>query len=164
MRKKWCSENVAEEMEHPELGNGARYLDVKQCADIPMQVPDHAMMLYAVLGMFCGIRTEELLCRQPAFLIGTDPDLAVEKFVQLYLWRWGIEVDFREEKQLLGLGEAQVRTPASNQELPAMVVASYALPVGGDIADAPARQPATGRRVTQMAEHSRTAMTGVVHR
>ena len=69
----------------------------------------------------------KLLYRQPAFLLGTDPDLAVEKFVQYYLWRWGIEVNFRDEKQLLGVGEAHVRTPASNRQLPAMVVASYAL-------------------------------------
>ena len=69
----------------------------------------------------------KLLYRQPAFLLCTDPDLVLEQLVQFYLWRWGIEVNFREEKQLLGVGDAQVRTPASNRQLPAMVVASYAL-------------------------------------
>jgi hypothetical protein len=29
--------------------------------------------------------------------------------LQYYLWRWGIEVNFREEKALIGIGEVQVR-------------------------------------------------------
>ena len=69
----------------------------------------------------------KLLYRHPAYLLCTDPDLPLEELLQYYLWRWGIEVNFREEKQLLGAGEAQVRTSASNQHLPATVVAAYAL-------------------------------------
>jgi len=68
----------------------------------------------------------KLLYRAPAFLICTDPALPLEKLVQSYLWRWGIEVNFREEKTLVGAGDAQVRTPASNRHLPAVLVASYA--------------------------------------
>ena len=71
-----------------------------------------------------GART---LYRQPAYLVCTDPDLPLQELLQYYLWRWGIEVNFREEKQLLGAGQAQVRTAASNQHLPATVVAAYAL-------------------------------------
>jgi DDE superfamily endonuclease len=69
----------------------------------------------------------KLQYRQPAYLICTDPDLPLTQLLQYYLWRWGIEVNFREEKTLLGAGEAQVRTEASNRHLPAMVVAAYAL-------------------------------------
>lgn len=69
----------------------------------------------------------KLLYRQPASIICTDPDLPIEEVLQNYLWRWGIEINFREEKSLLGAGEAQVRTAASNQHLPATVVAAYAL-------------------------------------
>lgn len=68
-----------------------------------------------------------LLYRQPAFLICTNPDLPVEELLQYYLWRWGIEVNFREEKTLLGAGKAHVRTPASNRHFPAMIVAAYSL-------------------------------------
>jgi hypothetical protein len=53
--------------------------------------------------------------------------MSLQELVQYYLWRWGIEVNFREEKSLIGTGQAQVRTEASNQELPAMTVAAYAL-------------------------------------
>jgi hypothetical protein len=68
-----------------------------------------------------------LLYRQPAFLICTDPDTPLAEVVQDYLWRWGIEVNFRDEKTLLGTGEAQVRDPASNRNQPAVTVAAYAL-------------------------------------
>jgi hypothetical protein len=38
-----------------------------------------------------------------------------------------VEVNFRDEKTLIGTGEAQVRTASSNQHLPAVTVAAYAL-------------------------------------
>lgn len=69
----------------------------------------------------------KILYRQPAYLVCTDPDLPIEKLLQYYLWRWGIEVNFREEKSIIGTGDAQVRTEASNQHLPAVSVAAYAL-------------------------------------
>lgn len=67
-----------------------------------------------------------LLYRQPAYLICTDPNLPLEELVQDYLWRWGIEVNHRDEKQLLGVGEAQVRTPRSARREPVFAVACYA--------------------------------------
>ena len=68
-----------------------------------------------------------MLYRQPVYLICTDPDLPLEKLLQYYLRRWGIEVNFREEKAIIGTGEAQVRIPSSNQHLPAVTVAAYAI-------------------------------------
>ena len=68
-----------------------------------------------------------LLYRKPAYLLCTDPDLPLEELLQDYLWRWGIEVNFREEKTLIGTGDAHVRTAASNRHLPAVTVAAYAL-------------------------------------
>jgi len=65
--------------------------------------------------------------REPAFLICTDPKLPLEKVLQYYLWRWDIEVNFRDEKTLLGLGQAQVRTEASNQNAPALAALAYAI-------------------------------------
>jgi hypothetical protein len=66
-----------------------------------------------------------LLYRQPAFLLCTDPDRPLAEVLQDYLWRWGIEVNFRDEKTLLGTGEAQVRTVASTHNQPAVTVAAY---------------------------------------
>jgi len=68
-----------------------------------------------------------LLYRDPAYLICTDPDIPADKLLQAYLWRWGIETNFREEKTLLGTGEAQVRNPASVKAVPQMMVAAYSL-------------------------------------
>jgi hypothetical protein len=68
-----------------------------------------------------------LLYRDPAYLICTDPEAKAEEVLQAYLWRWGIETNFRDEKSLLGTGQAQVRNPASVKKVPEMMVASYAL-------------------------------------
>jgi hypothetical protein len=67
------------------------------------------------------------LYRQPAYLLCTDPQLPLEVIVQEYLWRWGIEVNFRDEKTLLGVSEAQLRQPEAVRRQPAGVVAAYAL-------------------------------------
>jgi hypothetical protein len=69
----------------------------------------------------------KLLYRDPAYLICTDPDIAADKLLQAYLWRWGIETNFRDEKSLLGTGQAQVRNPASVKAVPQMMVAAYSL-------------------------------------
>jgi len=67
-----------------------------------------------------------LLFREPAYLICTAPELALAELLQNYLWRWQIEVNFREEKTALGLGEAQVRTEAAAASVPALQAAAYA--------------------------------------
>jgi hypothetical protein len=72
-------------------------------------------------------KKSRLLYRKPAYLICTDTELEIEKLLQAYLWRWEIEVNFREEKTLLGCGQAQVRTKDPVEKLPAFIVAVYAL-------------------------------------
>lgn len=70
-------------------------------------------------------KKSKLLYRDPAYLICTDPLLPLETILQNYLWRWEIEVNFRDEKTLLGVGEAQTRTPLSTSTVPAFMVAAY---------------------------------------
>ncbi len=65
--------------------------------------------------------------RQPAYLVCTDPDLPIEELLQNYIWRWDIEVNHRDEKTLLGVGQAQVRNPLSAWSIPASAVAAYAM-------------------------------------
>ena len=67
-----------------------------------------------------------LLYRKPAYLISTDPDIPVEDLIQAYVWRWDIEVNFRDEKTLLGVGQAQVRNQASVEKVPQLITAAYA--------------------------------------
>lgn len=68
-----------------------------------------------------------LLYRDPAYLLCTDPGLSLAQVMQYYAWRWEIELNFREEKTLLGAGEGQVRVPGASSSLPAFKVAAYSL-------------------------------------
>lgn len=70
-----------------------------------------------------GSRT---LYREPAYLICTDPAMDPQQILQAFLWRWEIEVNHREEKTLLGTGQAQVRKPQAVAAVPAFQVAAYA--------------------------------------
>lgn len=72
-------------------------------------------------------KNSRVFYRKPAYLICTDPDLEIEKLLQGYLWRWGMEVNFREEKTVLGCGQAQVRTPTAVEKVPAFITAVYAM-------------------------------------
>ena len=72
-------------------------------------------------------KSSKLLYKQPAYLLITPNGLSLSQLLQAYIWRWEIEVSFRDEKTLLGLGEAQVRTPESVAKAPAFVAATYAL-------------------------------------
>ena len=65
--------------------------------------------------------------RDPAFLICTDPTLDVREVIEAYFQRWDVEVNFREEKTLLGVGQAQVRATASVESVPALTVAAYGM-------------------------------------
>ena len=69
---------------------------------------------------------ERLSYRHPAYLICTDPDLPLDEVIQYYLWRWDIEVNHRDEKQIFGVGQAQVRSPKAVDRVPAFAVAVYA--------------------------------------
>jgi hypothetical protein len=67
-----------------------------------------------------------LLYRNPVYLLCTDAELPLGKLLQSYLWRWEVELNFRDEKTVMGVGEAQVRTKAAVETVPAFVVAAYA--------------------------------------
>ena len=88
----------------------------------------HTLQLVVIAPLGYRLRkNSKLLYRQPAFLICTDPALDLHSIVQGYIQRNDIETNFREEKTLLGVGQAQVRNPSSVQAAPALQVASYAM-------------------------------------
>jgi hypothetical protein len=68
-----------------------------------------------------------LLYREPAFLITTDLTTPAEELIAAYLARWEVEVNFRDEKTLLGVGQAQVRNEQAVARAPAFLVAAYAM-------------------------------------
>jgi DDE superfamily endonuclease len=62
---------------------------------------------------------------QPAFLLTTDLYSVATLLLQAYFDRWQIEVNHREIKDTLGIGQAQLRHPRSVPRQPAMLVAAY---------------------------------------
>jgi hypothetical protein len=63
--------------------------------------------------------------RQPAYLITTDLTTSAVVLLQAYFDRWGIEVNHRDEKEILGVGQAQVWNKHSVSKVPALLVAMY---------------------------------------
>jgi len=103
---------------------------IKRLGPVVMRLDRAARPVQILVIKPLGYRLKKggkLLYRQPAFLVCTDPQMTLEDFLQDFLWRWDIEVNFRDEKTLLGVGQAQVRTEASNQNAPALAVAAYAM-------------------------------------
>ena len=88
-------------------------------ADRPLRLVVIAPLAYRLS------QSARILFRKPAFLICTDPDLSPEKILRTYVKRWDIEVNFRDEKQLLGFDQAQVRNPSSSFTAPKLAVAAY---------------------------------------
>jgi DDE superfamily endonuclease len=65
--------------------------------------------------------------RNPAYLICSDPTVSAQQILQSYLWRWEIELNFRDEKTLLGFGQPQVRCDTAVRTTAAFFVFAYAL-------------------------------------
>ena len=63
--------------------------------------------------------------RNPAHLFTTDLVNSAKALLQIYFDRWQIEVNHREEKDTLGVGQAQVWNPTSVPRQPVLVVAAY---------------------------------------
>ncbi len=63
--------------------------------------------------------------RQPAYLLTTDLTTDALVLLQAYFDRWGIEVNHRDEKEVLGVDEAQVWNEKSVSKVPALLVAMY---------------------------------------
>jgi SRSO17 transposase len=111
---------------------------------------DLRLIVIAPLG-YRLTQHSKMLYRKPAFLICTKPDADIQQIIQAYVWRWDIEVNFRDEKTIIGGGQAQVRHENSVENVPALAVAAYAmLLTAATHAYGPTGQPDNPAR-TQMA-------------
>lgn len=63
--------------------------------------------------------------RRPAYLLTTVVTGTVRQLLQIYFDRWQIEVNHREEKDTLGVGQAQLWNFTAVPKQPALAVASY---------------------------------------
>ena len=63
--------------------------------------------------------------RQPAYLLTTDLHSPAKHLLQIYFDRWQIEVNHRDEKDTLGVGQAQLWNVNSVPKQPVLAVAAY---------------------------------------
>jgi DDE superfamily endonuclease len=63
--------------------------------------------------------------RDPAYLLTSDLRSSLKQLLQIYFDRWQIEVNHREEKDTLGVGQAQLWNVTSVPKQPVLAVAAY---------------------------------------
>ena len=70
-------------------------------------------------------RSKRLYYREAAYLLTTDLHSSPKQLLQIYFDRWQIEVNHREEKDTLGVGQAQLWNATSVPKQPVLAVAAY---------------------------------------
>lgn len=114
---------------HAHAGGKLRRFDVKTMGPIRWRAAGNKdLRLLVIRPVGYQLRKgSRLLYTQPAYLISTSTNLALEEILQQYIWRWDIEVNHRDQKTILGVGQAQVRNENSVQSIPAAAVAAMAM-------------------------------------
>lgn len=103
-------------------------MKIKTLSPVYWRVTGHDRPLRVIIIAPLAYRLRKgspLLYRDPAFLLVTDPNISLKDTVKAYLARWDIESNFRDEKQLLGVGQAQIRSGSAVDTAPAFCVAAY---------------------------------------
>jgi hypothetical protein len=70
-------------------------------------------------------QSKKLYYRDPAYLLTNDLRSSTKQLLQIYFDRWQIEVNHREEKDTLGVGQAQLWNVVSVPKQPVLAVAAY---------------------------------------
>ena len=70
-------------------------------------------------------KSKRLYYRDPAYLLTSDLHGSLKQLLQIYFDRWQIEVNHREEKDTLGVGQAQLWNVTSVPKQPVLAVAAY---------------------------------------
>lgn len=110
-------------------GNGSHTFKVKSITPVRSRMAgdkDVKILIIQPLRYRLSQKTR-LLYRDPAYLICTDPTVDDAEILQYYLWRWEIEVNFKDEKSIFGIHEPQVRAANAVNSLPEFIAMIYAL-------------------------------------
>ena len=70
-------------------------------------------------------QSKKMYYRNPAYLLTSDLCSPAKQLLQIYFDRWQIEVNHREEKDTLGVGQAQLWNVTSVPKQPVLAVAAY---------------------------------------
>lgn len=92
-------------------GSATRPLRLLVIAPVPYKLSKHSRTNY----------------RQPAYFLSTDLTTSTKLLLQACFDRWQIEVNHRDEKDILGVGQAQVWATQSVPRQPALAVAAYSM-------------------------------------
>ena len=106
-----------------------RTFDVKTVKNIRWRKSaDKNLMLIIIRPVSYRLtKKSKLLYRNPAYLITTNQDIDLQLLIQAYIRRWEIDVGFRDQKTLIGCGQAQVREKIAVEKVPAFISACYGL-------------------------------------
>lgn len=91
----------------------------------PEQVRQDQAREWKTTKLFYGGKRRKLYYRDPAYLLTTDLQSSAKQLPQIYFDRWQIEVNHREEKDTLGVGQAQLWNATSVPKQPVLAVAAY---------------------------------------
>lgn len=110
------------------FGGQNRRLRFKEVTEVYWQsvAKKRPLRLFIVEGVQYRVRkTGKLHRRDPGFLLTTLTQGNTKELLQLYFDRWQIEVNHREEKDTLHIGQAQLHNYVAVPRQPALVVAAY---------------------------------------
>jgi hypothetical protein len=110
--------------------HGGRYRNVrfKEKSQVYWQSGARQQPLRLIVLASTGYRQSKNGRKQyhkPAYLLTTDLSTPAQMLIQDYFDRWAIEVNHRDEKEILGVGQAQVWNEKSVTKVPALLVAMY---------------------------------------
>jgi len=132
--KKFTPEQILDDQSTPWksvrifYGGARRHIKYKECGPVYWQTGAKRKPLRLLVLAPTPYRTRKtgkLHYRQPAFLLTTIVEGHSKELLQIYFDRWQIEVNNREEKDTLGVGQAQLHNETAVPKQPALVVAAY---------------------------------------
>jgi hypothetical protein len=104
-----------------------RYKEVKRVV-WPGGAGPRVLRLFVVAGLpYRRRKYARVNYRQPGYLLTSDLQASATYLLQCYFDRWQIEVNHRDEKTVLGVGQAQVQAKAAVMREPGLAVAAYSL-------------------------------------
>jgi hypothetical protein len=131
---KFSPEAVRQDDSHPwrttklHYGGGRRKVRYKEMAGIYWQRGARQRPLRLIVIAPTPYRKRQSgrwYYRAPAYLLTTDLKSPASALIQIYLDRWQIEVNHREEKDTLGVGQAQLWNEQAVPKQPVLAVAAY---------------------------------------
>lgn len=109
-------------------GGKRRKIRYKERADVYWQTgaKQRPLRLFVIApAPYRKSKSKKLYYRDPAYLLTTYSASSTRQLLQIYFDRWQIEVNHREEKDTLGVGQAQLWNATSVPKQPALAVAAY---------------------------------------